>query len=490
MIINKDTYTFMIMADGLLSLSWNNHSSTFCHMLSTVRGLEKYSDVTLACDGRFYPAHKLVLSTCSDYFHKMFERTPCKHPVIVIKDVESKDIEALLSYMYAGIVNVSQNDLAQLIKAAELLEIKGLAVPDEPPLMTKRGSHTRSSSASPHRKRRKQEDRSSPGRHDTTPSSSSPRPKIAFGQSASGRQQDRKGQKHEEEKKGKTKSCEDDTDEQQSLTDQGERQIRNSMESSENQADGLNNSIKEEKVEQVSEGDGGMGGYEYGMLLGGMQEEGEDQGSASTPFSTTEHSFHSNPGPSGLQGWSGVGNGGESSQGYGGDLSQDLQLAGHLGTQAQQLHQVVREDEEGSRGCERSGNRQVHGAMTNPAATVPKTSVAKKHQCPYCWYSTSVSISLQRHIRTHTGEKPFRCPYCPARTTRKASLLTHIQGHTGEKPLSCSFCPFTSRQKSNMSRHIKSHHLGNSSQREHTRKTGNEGVEDWDNVVANINDVL
>lgn len=39
--------------------------------------------------------------------------------------------------------------------------------------------------------------------------------------------------------------------------------------------------------------------------------------------------------------WSSVGNGGESSQGYGGDLSQDLQLAGHLGAQAQQLHQMV-----------------------------------------------------------------------------------------------------------------------------------------------------
>lgn len=103
---------------------------------------ELYTDVTIACDGKFYPAHKLVLSTCSDYFHKIFERTPCKHPVIVIKDVECKNMEALLNYMYAGVVNVSQNDLAQLIRAAELLEIKGLAVPDEPPSGTKRSVQT------------------------------------------------------------------------------------------------------------------------------------------------------------------------------------------------------------------------------------------------------------------------------------------------------------------------------------------------------------
>lgn len=118
--------------------------------------------MTIACDGKFYPAHKLVLSTCSDYFHKIFERTPCKHPVIVIKDVECKNMEALLNYMYAGVVNVSQSDLAQLIRAAELLEIKGLAVPDETPSGNKRSVHTRDTSvdsSSPNPKRPRQDEK-------------------------------------------------------------------------------------------------------------------------------------------------------------------------------------------------------------------------------------------------------------------------------------------------------------------------------------------
>lgn len=122
----------------MLSLSWNNHSSTFCHMLATLRDVERFTDVTITCEGKFYPVHKLVLSTCSDYFQKIFECTPCKHPVIVLKDIHCKDIEALLSYMYAGVVSVAQKDLSQLIKAAELLQIKGLAVPDEPPQYSRR----------------------------------------------------------------------------------------------------------------------------------------------------------------------------------------------------------------------------------------------------------------------------------------------------------------------------------------------------------------
>nr|XP_053645509.1 protein abrupt-like [Cherax quadricarinatus]XP_053645517.1 protein abrupt-like [Cherax quadricarinatus] len=148
------------MGEGMLSLSWNNHSSTFCHMLSALRNVERYTDVTVACEGKFYPVHKLVLSTCSDYFLKMFEYTPCKHPIIVLKDIQCKDMEALLSYMYAGIVSVDQSDLAQLIKAAELLQIKGLAVPDELPFNIKKGRSMMDGSNSPRSKRRKQDDTS------------------------------------------------------------------------------------------------------------------------------------------------------------------------------------------------------------------------------------------------------------------------------------------------------------------------------------------
>lgn len=87
--------------------------------------------MTLACDGKFYPVHKLVLSTCSEYFSDIFDRTPCKNPVVVLKDIQCQDLEFLLDYMYIGEVNVRQNDLASLIKAAECLRIKGLAVPDD-----------------------------------------------------------------------------------------------------------------------------------------------------------------------------------------------------------------------------------------------------------------------------------------------------------------------------------------------------------------------
>ena len=114
-----------------------------------------YTDATLACDGKLYSVHKLVLSTCSDYFSAMLDRTNCKNPVIVLKDIKCEDLEALLDYMYLGEVNVRQSDLATLIKAAECLRVKGLAVPDDEPPPRKTRERRNDSTSSPPAKRKK-----------------------------------------------------------------------------------------------------------------------------------------------------------------------------------------------------------------------------------------------------------------------------------------------------------------------------------------------
>jgi len=156
--------------DGeLLSLKWNNHRTTFYHVISGLRNKESYTDVTLACDGKFYPVHKLVLSTCSEYFSDIFERTNCKNPVVILKDIQCSDLEFLLDYMYIGEVNVRQNELSSLIKAAECLRVKGLAVPDEEPKkLSSSSNRQRPEQQSPPPKRRRTEERRntdhSPGR--------------------------------------------------------------------------------------------------------------------------------------------------------------------------------------------------------------------------------------------------------------------------------------------------------------------------------------
>ncbi|XP_028305966.1 early growth response protein 1-B [Gouania willdenowi] len=71
----------------------------------------------------------------------------------------------------------------------------------------------------------------------------------------------------------------------------------------------------------------------------------------------------------------------------------------------------------------------------NPAKEKPFT-------CPMesCDRRFSRSDELNRHIRIHTGHKPFQCRICLRSFSRSDHLTTHTRTHTGEKPFSCDVC--------------------------------------------------
>ena len=48
------------------------------------------------------------------------------------------------------------------------------------------------------------------------------------------------------------------------------------------------------------------------------------------------------------------------------------------------------------------------------------------HQCPHCLYSSNKHINLERHIRTHTGEKPFLCRKCGQGFAQSKHLINHM----------------------------------------------------------------
>ncbi|XP_047443244.1 early growth response protein 1-like [Mugil cephalus] len=79
------------------------------------------------------------------------------------------------------------------------------------------------------------------------------------------------------------------------------------------------------------------------------------------------------------------------------------------------------------------------GGRRSPAKNAPKV---KPFSCTVqgCERRFSRSDELNRHVRIHTGQKPFQCVICARSFSRSDHLTTHTRTHTGEKPFSCDVC--------------------------------------------------
>ncbi|XP_015602561.1 zinc finger and BTB domain-containing protein 7C isoform X2 [Cephus cinctus] len=114
------------MAGEQFSLVWNSFPRNLSSGLYTLLTDEHLVDVTLAAEGQILRAHKLILSVCSTYFRELFKGNSCKHPIVILKDVNYRDLSAMLHFMYQGEVSIKQEDIASFLKVAETLQIKGL----------------------------------------------------------------------------------------------------------------------------------------------------------------------------------------------------------------------------------------------------------------------------------------------------------------------------------------------------------------------------
>ncbi|KYM77942.1 hypothetical protein ALC53_11630 [Atta colombica] len=83
-------------------------------------------------------------------------------------------------------------------------------------------------------------------------------------------------------------------------------------------------------------------------------------------------------------------------------------------------------------------------------------------KCTYCNRVFPREKSLQAHLRTHTGERPYPCDYpgCSKAFTQSGQLKTHQRLHTGEKPFLCTV-PGCETRFTHANRHCPDHPYAN-----------------------------
>ena len=78
-------------------------------------------------------------------------------------------------------------------------------------------------------------------------------------------------------------------------------------------------------------------------------------------------------------------------------------------------------------------------------------------KCSACGKDCSTRQRLTKHLRTHTGEKPYSCEVCGKSFVQSPNLTRHMRTHTGEKPYSCEVCGKGFTDSSNLARHMQNH---------------------------------
>jgi len=120
------------MASELVKLAWADFESNAPETFKQLWHQQDFADVTLATeDGHQVMAHKLILSSSSQFFKDILLRNPHKNPLLYLLGIKRKELLQVLKYVYLGETDIEVEEVEAFLNVGKLLQIKGL-LHDEP----------------------------------------------------------------------------------------------------------------------------------------------------------------------------------------------------------------------------------------------------------------------------------------------------------------------------------------------------------------------
>lgn len=111
------------------SKEWLHHAShhtvdSFFSM-DLMRKQKLLCDVILKVEDKTIPAHRLVLASCSPYFHAMFtnEMAECFKSEVTLHDIDANAVELLVEFAYTSVIKITEENVQYLLPAASLLQL-------------------------------------------------------------------------------------------------------------------------------------------------------------------------------------------------------------------------------------------------------------------------------------------------------------------------------------------------------------------------------
>ena len=100
------------MSQEKYNLSWNEFGTSAENTFRNLMNDKDFTDVTLvSCDGKQIKAHKVIISSCSPFFHQILLENPHQSPLLFLKDIRHCDLLSILNFIYIGQADINHDDL-------------------------------------------------------------------------------------------------------------------------------------------------------------------------------------------------------------------------------------------------------------------------------------------------------------------------------------------------------------------------------------------